>query len=99
MNWPAIALLLIGLSAAGGFWFGADWKANAIAADVQREQEAHMVALNLVADELGRIKVVQKNTTQVLEREIVEKVVYRDCKHSPEALKALNDALVPGGAK
>jgi hypothetical protein len=38
---------------------------------------------------------VQRNTTQILEKEVREKLVYTECKHTPEALKALNSALVP----
>ena len=56
-------------------------------------------ALEAVAVELSKIKITQKNTTQILEKEVRIEKQYQECKHSPEALKALNSALVPGGTK
>ena len=98
MNWPAIALLLIALSGAGGFWFGSDYKEKSMVAAMEKERDDFMKGAVMVGEELAKVKVVQKNTTQILEREIRKEIQYQECKHTPEALKVINDAL-KGGAK
>jgi len=94
--WPL--LLAVVLFATGGFggWRAAMDHRDALElADARGKAEA----LEAVAIEMAKVKVIQKNTTQILEKEIHERVQYKECKHTPEALKALNSALVPGGAK
>lgn len=94
--WPIILAVI--LFAAGGFggWRAAMDHRDALElADARGREEA----LTAVATELAKIKVVQKTNNITLEREIVEKRIYQDCKHSLEALKVLNDALVPGATK
>lgn len=68
-------------------------------ADAQRlrdEQVARQVfaqAQTAAAGEIAKIKVRNVTVQQTLEREIHEKPVYRDCKHSPDGLRSLNAAL------
>ncbi len=94
--WPI--LLAVVIAAGSGF---AGWRAAMDHRDALELADARgrADALEAVAVELSKIKVIQKNTTQILEKEVREKTIYAECKHSPEALKALNSALVPGGAK
>ena len=94
--WPLLVSAF--LFAAGGFggWRAAMDHRDAIElADARGRADA----LEAVAGEIAKVKIVQKNTTQILEKEIHERIQYKDCKHTQEALKMLNDALVPGGAK
>ena len=88
--WPF--LLAIVLFAAGGF---GGWRAAMDHRDALElaDGRGRAEALEAVATELARIKVVQKNTTQVLEREIQTRVEYKDCRHTPAAYEALNKAL------
>lgn len=99
MNWPAIALLLIGLSGAGGFWFGSDYKEKSIKAEIMAEKEGMARAAEAMAIEISKVKVVQKNQTNILEKEVRVEKVYEECKHSPTAFKVLNDALTQGAKK
>ena len=95
MNWPVIFIVGLLVASASGFFFGKDYEHKATLADIAKQQSDHMDALNLVAVELAKIKVVQKTNNITLEREIVEKRIYQDCKNTPEAVKAINSALVP----
>jgi hypothetical protein len=94
--WPF--LLAVVLFAAGGF---GGWRAAMDHRDALELADARgrADALEAVAVELSKIKITQKNTTQILEKEVRIEKQYQECKHSPEALKALNSALVPGGTK
>lgn len=89
----AVILFLAGLATG--------WKVNNDHRDalLLAEEKATMDALNAAADAIARIKVVQKNTTQVLEKELRTNTVYQDCKQTPEAMKVLNDALTQGAKK
>jgi len=90
--WPL--LLAVVLFAAGGF---GGWRAAMDHRDALElaDGRGRAEALEAVATELAKVKIVQRNTTQILEKEVREKLVYTECKHTPEALKALNSALVP----
>ncbi len=67
----------------------------------KQEEAAEIVALardELTAaavEAISQIEVKNVYKTQRLERETVEVPVYRDCKHSDDAFRLLNDALTP----
>ena len=94
--WPL--LLAVVLFAAGGF---GGWKAAMDHRDALELADARgkAEALEAVASEISKIKVVQKTNNITLEKEIRIEKQYQECRHTPEALKALNSALVPGGTK
>lgn len=68
-------------------------------ADAQRlrdEQVARQVfdqAQAAAAGEIAKIKVRNVTVQQTLEKEIHEKPVYRDCRHTPDGLRSINAAL------
>ena len=92
-------MLAIASSGAGGFYFGSDYKEKSIAAEVLRDKEAYEAGMLLVADSLAKVKVIQKTNNITLEREIRIEKQYAECRHSPEALKTLNEALTQGAKK
>ena len=94
--WPFVLAFVI--AAGSGF---AGWRAAMDHRDALELADARgrADALEAVAVELSKVKIVQKTNNITLEKEVREKLVYTECKHTPEALKALNSALVPGGAK
>ena len=67
----------------------------------EQQKAAEIVALaraELTAaavDAISQIEVKNVYKTQRLERETVEVPVYRDCVHSDDAFRLLNDALTP----
>lgn len=94
--WPILVAVV--LFAAGGF---GGWKAAMDHRDALELADARgrADALEAVATEIAKVKIVQRNTTNILEKEVKEKLVYSECKHTTEALKALNSALTQGAPK
>ena len=90
-----IACVLFAVGGFGGWKAAMDHRDALELADARGRADA----LEAVATEIAKIKIVQKNTTQILEKEVREKLVYTECKHTPEALKAINSALVPRATK
>jgi len=45
------------------------------------------------ADAIGKIQIKQITIRQTLQREILKEPVYINCKHTPDGLRAVNDAL------
>ena len=98
LPWLILAVLL-SLAASGGlgYWKGSEHTADRIAAQQAREavltQEARDKALQAAAAEIAKIDVANKTIhakTEVITREVP---VYRDCKHSPDGLRNVNEAL------
>ena len=67
-------------------------------AQASRESElvatTRAIALRTAADAIAQIQVTHSTIRQAVEREIVEKPVYRDeCKHSDRVMQLINAAL------
>ena len=90
----------------GSFFFGIDVGSDRILADQKRTEqivaEVSAAAQTAAANEISKIKVVNRNTQQVLERETRIVPDYSRCQHSSNGLQAVNAALenraVPAGA-
>lgn len=50
-------------------------------------------AASAAATAMARLQVHHTTITQEVRREIVERPVYRDCRHSADQLRRLNDAI------
>lgn len=68
-------------------------------ADQAREQslvQSAVDAANRVsAEAIAKIEVKNLTIRQEVQREIIERPVYRDCKHSPDVMRNINEALSP----
>lgn len=91
------AILALIISCGGAFYGGyrhgynvSEGNAAKIDLAIQKTQEA--AALGTAA-EIAKIKVVNQTIRQTLEKEIYEKPVYIDCRHSPIGLQSVNAAL------
>lgn len=92
-----IACLIAILGAgAGGFKLGVDHEVAGQARAEKLVMDASQEMRLAAAEAISAIKV--KNTTirQELEREIRTETVYADCKHSPDGLRLVNQALTNG---
>lgn len=45
------------------------------------------------ADEIAKIKITNTTIHQKMQREVYTDVVYRDCRHTPDGLRAINQAI------
>lgn len=89
-----IATLVAVLAAgAGGFKLGADHEIAAKAREEKHIAEAVTAANKASAEAIAKIKIVNKTIQNEVQREVQNNVVYRDCKHTPDGLRLLNEAI------
>lgn len=93
MNALLAATLATVLAFAAGTWWGMGLGADKCEAEAAREERIAAVAMDAAASAVAKIKVVNRTVQQEVQREISERVVYRDCQHSPEQLRRINSAL------
>ncbi len=86
-------LLALAGAGAGGFKLGSDHEVATKAREQKHIAEAVEAANNAAAQAIAKIKVVNKTIQNEVQREIQNNIVYRDCKHSPDGLRLLNEAL------
>jgi phosphoribosylaminoimidazole-succinocarboxamide synthase len=89
-----IACLVASIGAgAGGFKLGADHEVAAQAREQSHIAEAVDAANNASAQAIAKIKVINQTIQNEVQREVQNNIVYRDCKHSPDGMRLLNQAL------
>ncbi len=90
----ALAAILTGL---GGFWYGQGvGHDQAVAKQKSADDLAEAIfdrAQAGAATAISKIEVKNVTIRQKVEREIVENVVYRECRHGPDGLRSVNEAL------
>lgn len=96
MNPWAVLLAAIVLFGAG-FKLGDDYRQAAEAREDKLIQKVSDASTKAAAKAIAGIKVNNTTIQQNLQREINEKPVYTDCRHSPDGLRAVNAALEPPG--
>ena len=97
MNPVLLALLGMTLSFAGGTWYGTGLGVDREFAKRAREDaivsKAGEAAQLAAASEIAKIKPRNITIRQELDREIQTRVEYRDCRHGPDGLRLINEAL------
>ena len=93
-----LVLLTLVAAAAAGFFLGVDYEAGQQAKREQALAQARSEALAAAAKEIAKIDVKRVTIRAPLEREVHEKIVYRDCRNTPDGLRRLNQALGGDGA-
>lgn len=103
--WVLLGGLLALLGAAGGaYWQGRQDGRDEQLAKSQRDeqlvQQASDAAASAAADAISKITVTHRTIRQELQRDIVEKPVYRDpdCRTGADSLQRFNSAI-PGAAQ
>lgn len=86
----------------GGFRLGVDHEVAARTREDQHVAKAVEAANTASALAISKIKVKNVRITNEVQREIIEKPVYRDCLHSAGGLRLVNESLagsepVPAG--
>lgn len=97
MNPYALAGGLLALIAAfgGGWWTGGQVEQAAQAREDRVAAVATEAAASSAADAISRIKVQHRTVQQEIQREVVEKPVFRDCRSGPNAVRLFN-STIPG---
>lgn len=92
------ALVAVMAAGAGGFRLGVDHE-KASEADKQETVQAAVDAANQSsAKAIAGLRPIYTTIQSEVQREIQTNTVYADCRHSPDGLRLLNQAL-NGGAK
>ena len=97
---PYILLALVAAFAGTGwasYSKGVDNGRNAVLAQQQAADQVRAETLKLAqegaAQAISQIEVKNVTITRRIEREIQANTVYRDCRHSPEQLRDINEAI------
>lgn len=96
MNTTVIAAILAVVLFSGGVVTGIKWESGVVAKREVAQKEAREEALAAAAREIAKIDVKRVTIRQPLEKQVHEKIVYRDCRHDPDGLQLLNKALSNG---
>ena len=56
-------------------------------------RDARDAMIQAAAEAIGKIEVRHQTIRQEVQREIIEKPVFRECRNTPDSLRLLNDAL------
>lgn len=97
------ALIAVGSMTGYSYYLGGKHKANAIAAEQKRQDELVAKVQQSTADAIAQIRVTNRTIRQEVQREIVEKPVFRDCRSGDASLQLYNTAAgyqpdaAPGG--
>lgn len=90
------ALVAVIAAGAGGFKLGVDHEQASQAREDEHIAQAVDAANTASAQAIAQIKIVNKTIQNEVQREVQNNIVYRDCKHSPDGLRLLNEALTGG---
>ena len=92
--WLLLAALLIILASFGGGYVKGRSDANSNCSEARTLiLEASQKAQEAAAQEIAKIDIRHTTIRQKVQRETIEKPVYRDCSHSPDGLRLVNQAL------
>lgn len=96
--WAILAVVLaFGAGCGGSYLYGMDVGADGeIAKQAKLDDTVRQVkeaAQQGAAEAIAKIKPRNVTIQQEIEREIQTRVEYRDCRHSPDQLRRLNEAL------
>lgn len=91
------ALLAAGVLTGGAYYQGRQDGADGELATQKREEDVARIASDAsakaAAAAIARVKVANTTIMNEVQHEISERVVYRECLHSPDQLRRLNAAL------
>lgn len=91
------AVLAVAGLAGGAYKLGReDGEAKVVAQEAREREiaaEAVDAANNAAAQAIAGIKLWNRTINQEVQREVSERVVYRDCVHSPDQLQRINAAI------
>lgn len=95
--WLVAGVLLAAIAGTGvGFYLGVDHQQARDAREERLVQQAADAATQAAGRAIAAIRVNHTTIKQELQREIHKEPVYLDCRHSPDGLRLVNEAL--GGA-
>lgn len=99
---PTVLLTLLAstlASAGAAFFFGMSVQKDRSVAQEARDKQVAEIASKAAASAINKIEVRHVTVQNKVEREIVEKPVFRDCKSGPDLVRDFNSTIAgPDGA-
>ena len=92
-------VLSVGAASAGSYFYA--WNASAEQCELdslrigRAAAAARDKAIEAAAQEIAKIDIRHTTINRKVEREIVEKPVYKECRHSPEVFMSITEAMSP----
>lgn len=90
---PYIVVTIILVIAAGGFRFGVDHERARQGREDRHIVEATKAATDAASDAISKLRPKYTTIQNEVQREITTRTVYTDCRHSPDGLRLLNQAI------
>ena len=90
---PWILLIVAAVFGSGGYKFGSDHEIASQAREQNHIAEAVDAANATSATAISQIRVTNTTIANEVQREIQTKTVYTDCRHSPDGLRLVNEAI------
>lgn len=101
-SWPTVVLIWVAsvlLAAAGAGLYAWNARANKCELDGLRIEQAATAArdeaIEAASQAIAAIEVKHTTINRTIEREVVEKPVYKECQHTPEVYEAVKEAMTP----
>lgn len=96
--WILLGLVLAwGASMGGSFWYGQKTKEDSMLAQEARDEKvqqlASQAAASATAEAIAKIKITNQTIKQEIQREIQTNTVYRECRHTDDQLRRINEAI------
>lgn len=98
----AAGLLWVASVAAAGWWAYGAGKDSELATQAREDRAAVVAseaAASAAAAAINRIEVKHVTVTQALQREVIDRPVYRDCRSGPDAVSLFNSTIPAGSAE
>lgn len=92
----AAGLLWVASVAAAGWWAYGAGKDSELATQAREDRTAVVAsaaAASAAAAAINRIEVKHVTVTQALQREVIDRPVYRDCRSGDDAVRLFNSAI------
>lgn len=98
MNPYLIIVFMLALAGAGvgGFKLGSDHEIASLAREREHIAEAVDAANTAAAQAIATLKPKFTTIQNEVQREVITKTIYSDCRHSPDGLRLANQALNGG---
>lgn len=98
--WLGAGLMWVASIAAAGWWAYGAGQDSELATQAREDRTAAIAtesAASAAAAAINRIEVKHVTVRQQLEREVIDRPVYRDCRSGPDAVSLFN-STIPGAA-
>lgn len=98
--WVVVAWLVsLAIASGGAYWYAWDARSDKCELDGLRIDKAATAARDAAIDAASKaiagIDIKHTTINRKVEREVIEKPVYKECRHTPEMFETIKEAMTP----